>query len=354
MSPFDPREGSVSRDAGGDYVLGVDLGGTSVSVAAIRSVGGRPAIGAVAEKSMKSATGPERGLALIGGLMEEVARSEGGRPLAFGIGATGPVIREKGIIDNPYTLPGWNQVDAVGALARRLGIRGTMENDADAFALGEWWAGEDRGDGKRIPYALGTRLYAMTIGTGIGTALVDSGKLYYGLGGSHPEGGHMVVAAHDGDGQECYCGARGCLESLVSGPGLSRLASRLAAERGGLMLELAGGDPAKADSRAAVAAARRGDGVALELFEKAGTWIGLGIVNVMSILLPEAIVIGGGLAAEFDLFEPAMRRTVGRANVMIPAKDVRIRASSLGRAGGMIGAAYAAFSKFGTEKGCQS
>jgi glucokinase len=125
----------------------------------------------------------------------------------------------------------------------------------------------------------------------------------------------------------------------------------MAAERGGLMPGLAGGDPARVDSRAAVAAARRGDAVALELFERAGTWIGLGIVNVMSILRPEAIVIGGGLASEFDLFEPAMRRTVDRANVMIPAKDVKISPSGLGRTGGMLGAAYATFLEFGTAKG---
>lgn len=339
-------------DRGDGYVLGIDLGGTSVSVAAVRrSASGGGMLGASAEGSIRSAAGPEKGLALIGDLMEKVVGEEGGRPLAFGIGATGPIIRERGIIDNPYTLPGWSKVDVVGALSRRLDLIGTMENDADAFALGEWWSESGAAAGASAAEASGRhegRLYAMTIGTGIGTALVDGGRLYRGVGGFHPEGGHMVIDSSSGP--ECYCGARGCLESLVSGPGLSRLAASIAKERGGLMLELAGGEAEKADSRTAVMAARRGDPEALGLFDKAGTWIGLGLVNVMSLILPEVIVIGGGLAAEFDLFEPAMRRTVDKANTMIPAREVHIRASSLGRRGGMLGAAYAAFEKLDTRR----
>lgn len=324
------------------YVLGVDLGGTTVSVAAVRRAAssGDAAVVASAERPIRAADGPAAGIETIGDLMAEVASRAGGRPLAFGIGATGPIDRERGLIDNPYTLPGWSEVDVIAPLERRFGAPGALENDADAFALGEWWAGGGKG---------AERLYALTIGTGIGTALVERGKLYRGSGGVHPEGGHMIVDY--GAGPDCYCGARGCLESLVAGPAISRAAAEAARERGGLMLELAGGEASKADSRMAVAAARRGDPVALELMGRVGRYLGLGLVNVLSLLLPDTILIGGGLAAELDLFMPAIREVVDRANVMIPAKKVRILGSTLGRGAGMLGAAWAAFEELDSGKG---
>jgi glucokinase len=320
-----------------DYVLSVDLGGTTVSAAAVRRDSN---IAASAERPIRAADGPARGLETIGDLIAEIIAREGCAPLAFGIGATGPIIKERGVIDNPYTLPGWSQVDVIGPLERRFGISGVLENDADAFALGEWWAGAAKGT---------KSLYAMTIGTGIGTAFVEDGRLYRGLGGVHPEGGHMIVDY--GSGVECYCGAKGCLESLVAGPAISRAAAETARAQGGLMLEMAGGDASKVDSKTAVAAARRGDEAALALMNKVGRYLGLGLVNVMSLLLPDAIVLGGGLSAELDLFEPAMRRTIDKATVMIPAGKVRILASKLGRKAGMLGAAWEAFDELERNKG---
>jgi glucokinase len=320
-----------------DYVLGVDLGGTTVSVAAVRR---DASIAASLERPIRAAEGPGKGLETIGDLMAELVAGQGRPPLAFGIGATGPIDKERGIIDNPFTLPGWNSVDVIAPLEKRLGARGVLENDADAFALGEWWAGAAKGT---------KSLYAMTIGTGIGTAFVEEGRLYRGLGGVHPEGGHMIVDS--GSGVECYCGAKGCLESLVSGPAISRAAVETARARGGLMLEMAGGDAAKVDSKKAVAAARRGDAAALALMDKVGGYIGLGLVNVLSLLLPDAIVLGGGLSAELDLFEPSMRRVIDKANVMIPANKVRILGSTLGRRAGMLGAAWAAFDELERNRG---
>ena len=187
--------------------IGVDLGGTNVRAGAFTSHG---TLLATRETLIEAGQGPERGLLKIGDLIQAVSASVPQVVKAIGIGSTGPLDRENGAIQNPYTLPGWENVNIVAHIRKRLGTPVALENDADAAALGESWVGAGRGL---------SRLAMVTIGTGVGFGFVLNGEIYRGAGGFHPEGGHIII---DPSGPSCYCGANGCWESLVAGPAIAQ------------------------------------------------------------------------------------------------------------------------------------
>jgi glucokinase len=188
-----------------------------------------------------------------------------------------------------------------------------LENDADAAALGEYWQGAGQGV---------DHLAVVTVGTGIGTAFVYHGELYRGLRGVHPEIGHQVL---DPKGPLCYCGARGCWESLAAGPSIARLARKeLSRERKingadvSLILKLAGGNLAQVSGIHVTEAARMGDPTALRIVEQAATYLGLGLVNVILFFVPEVILLGGGVMKSYDLLKPTLDAVIARHSLMVP------------------------------------
>lgn len=215
-------------------------------------------------------------------------------------------------------------------LRERFGIPVTIENDADAAALGKSWMGAGQG----LP-----RLVMATIGTGVGTAFIQNGRIYRGMDGVHCEGGHMIL---DSSGPECYCGAKGCWESLASGTAIGAYAREQATSIPTLMTKLAEGDIQRIDAAIVAQAARRGDPLAIEIINRSADYIGLGLVNLIALFLPECIVLTGGVMRSFDLMEARIRLVIGRHNVMAPADRVALLMASLGQQAGMIGAARAA------------
>jgi glucokinase len=308
-------------------LIGIDLGGTNVRVGAVTPAG---ELLAWKMAPIEAASGPQAGVAKIAGMIDALLGSlPGAVPAGIGIGSTGPIDRERGAIQNPYTLPSWVDVDIASPLRARFKAPVVLENDADAAALGEAWAGAGRGM---------RRMAMVTVGTGIGTGLVLDGKIYRGMDGIHPEGGHMLI---DPAGPECYCGAHGCWESLVAGPGIARMASAAAAEAGGMMLDLAGGDAAQVDARTLVQAARQYDPMAIRVAERVAFYLGLGLANIILLTLPDGIVLGGGVMAEYDLFAPGIRAVLDRHNTMVPASRVQIQTAQLAGQSGVFGAARA-------------
>jgi glucokinase len=312
-------------------LVGVDLGGTNVRVGAVTPAG---ELLDWKISPIEAANGPQAGVAKIAGMIEALLGSLPPAELAgIGIGSTGPIDRGRGAIQNPYTLPSWVDVDIASPLSARFAAPVILENDADAAAFGEAWAGAGRGM---------RRMAMVTVGTGIGTALILDGKIYRGMDGIHPEGGHMLI---DPAGPECYCGAHGCWESLVAGPGIARLASAGAAKEGGAMLEMADGDPARVDARILVRAARQKDPTAVRAAEQVAFYLGLGLANIILLTLPDGIVLGGGVMAEYDLFAPGVRAVLDRHNSMVPASRVQILTAQLAGKSGVLGAARAALSE---------
>lgn len=312
---------------GQPVVVGVDLGGTHVRAAVVSEEG---EILAFSKTNIEAQQGVEEGIRRIQGLIRQVLESAGVKKAAgIGFGSTGPLDRQRGRIQNPYTLPGWEDVDIREPLCREFDAPLVMENDADAAALGEGWLGSGQGS---------SRFALVTVGTGVGVGVVIDGKIYRGMGGEHPEGGHQVL---DPAGPPCYCGARGCLESLASGPAIAEAAGRLAAEAPGSRLHSLLKSGAALDSVQVIQAAREGDELAQKVVENAAAYLGLGLVNLMLFFLPECIALGGGVMKNYDLFFPVIQRVINQHDVVIPARRVRVVPASLGDKAGVLGAARA-------------
>jgi glucokinase len=287
----------------------------------------------VEETPIEAARGPEPGLRKIQELIGQVmVECKANSLTGIGIGATGPVDPIRGTIHNPFTLPGWDNVPITGWLQNAFQVPVTLENDADAAALGEYWQGAGR-EAKR--------LYAVTVGTGIGTALIQDGQIYRGLDGAHPEGGHMVL---DPSGPLCYCKARGCWESLCAGPALEREARQFHLG-GSRLLDLAMGDPEKISARMIFEAARRQDPVALEIVERAVQYFSQGILNIAILFVPDVIVLSGGVMRSIEFFLPTLQQTLRSHTDMVPADRIKILPARLGYYAGLYGGAYTIFRK---------
>ncbi len=221
--------------------LGVDIGGTKIAVAAVDAAGAiaaRVTIATEAELGFERAVG--RIVESAGAVLAEAGWTLG-ELCGAGVGCTGPVSAERGVIDNPYTLGGWQDCDIVSALGGALKLPVRLENDADAAALGECFGGAGRGF---------RQVVMLTLGTGVGGGAVIDGQVYRGTRGEHPELGHIPI---DPAGPECYCGTRGCLEAIASGTAIAA----------------AGREAGYATSRDVFAAAAQGQPPARAIVERA-------------------------------------------------------------------------------------
>jgi len=240
-----------------------------------------------------------------------------GRILGVGIAISGFVDTGQGL-DLYSSILGWREVPIREPLERRLRLPVYVENDVNALTLAERWYGA----GRRL-----RNFVCITVGEGIGAGVVIGGELYRGAFGGAGEVGHMTI---DPQGPRCRCEERGCLEVFASDRFLLAEAERL-----GLS-----GIPALA------AAARSGDSEAREAFIKMGHYLGIGAKNVVNLLNPEAIVLGGERMDASDLFLPAFEEEVRRHSFPEEAKELEILPAELGPDGFLIGAATLVATEF--------
>ncbi|MEW5869881.1 MAG: ROK family protein [Chloroflexota bacterium] len=313
-------------------LIGVDLGGSNVRAGAL-TPGGEMI--SWRETPIQAALGPQAGVQRISDLITSVVADSQQPLLGIGVGSTGPLDRERGRIQNPYTLPGWEDVDIVNQLRESFHVPVAFENDADAAALGEAWQGAGRGAlAEGLP-----RLVMVTIGTGVGTGIVLDGKIYRGVGGMHPEGGHFIL---DPTGPACYCGAHGCWESLVAGPAIAAFARQAGGIESSQLCALCAGHPEQIEAAQVFEAARQGDALARRIVDRTADYIALGLVNLIMLYLPDIIVLTGGVMRSYDLMEAHIREVIARHDVVVPARQVQIQMAQLGQQAGMYGAARAA------------
>lgn len=303
-----------------DFVtIGVDLGGTKMAGAIVE------ADGSIRTESKVPRPTDQRGM--TEGPLDLAAELMTDDVAAIGIGVAGLVRGDGTMVWGP-NVPG--EHIPFGELARRrFGVPVVVDNDANLAALGE----------ARVGAAAGYRHSIMiTLGTGIGGGLILDGELYRGSSFAG-EIGHITV---DVGGPTCTCGQRGCWETFASGRRLDQIARDVAAhEPSGLVATLAAGEVPNGTH--ITAAALEGDPTACRQLAEMGTWLGIGIANLIAILDPERIVIGGAVSGAGDLLlEPARRAVADSLEGSSHRPEISIVGAELGAAAGMIGAALAA------------
>jgi glucokinase len=305
--------------------IGVDIGGTKVAAGLVDEDG---AILARARRLTPS-TDPAAVETTIVDVVRELRA--GHEIVGVGIGAAGFVDAERArVMFAPHLA--WRNEPLRDAVAVALGdLPVIVENDANAAAWAEWRFGAAQGE---------SRLVCVTLGTGIGGAIVVDGVVQRGRWGMAGEFGHMVVVP---DGRRCECGNRGCLEQYASGNVLGREARELAAAGSPVtvpLVERVGGDLDELVGPLITEAAMDGDPVAMELFDEVGRWLGIGLANIAAALDPGTFVIGGGVSDAGELLlgpaRESFRRTLtGRGF----RPEARIVKAALGPESGMVGAA---------------
>jgi glucokinase len=294
------------------FAVGIDIGGTKMAVAAVTRTGR-----IVARRVLP--TEAEAGFARAVSRLEEAIRHvqdeaslqiPGGECAGIGIGCAGPVDPFRGVIRNPYTLTGWDCCDIATPLREAFRLRVVLENDADAAAMGECWVGAGSGFDPVV---------MLTFGTGVGGAAIVGGKIQRGAGGEHPELGHIVVRP---DGPACYCGTRGCLESIASGSAIGK-----------------SGEPhGWADARGVFQAAQQGIPEARAIISGAVDAVGTAVWSLAHAYVPQRLIFGGGLMeTEFERFAPVMRRLT--TVTQFTRDSVSLAKAQLGNDAGLVGAA---------------
>jgi len=238
----------------------------------------------------------------------------------------GTVKVEEGAVVKAPNLPCLDGFPLAAALTDQLDLPAILENDANAAAVGEMWQGA----------AVGCHtIICVTLGTGVGGGIILDGKLWRGVDGSAAEIGHMCVDPFGG--VACTCGSRGCLEVFASATAIVRMTREASPRYPDSVLQ--GNEDRTAEM--IFEAGQQGDELALEIFRRMGVYLGIGIANLINILNPEIIVIGGGVVNGWELFEKHMHQQVEER--AFPLLRVKIARAKCGDDAGLLGAARLAF-----------
>jgi glucokinase len=312
------------------FVVGVDVGGTKVA-AGLVDHGGE--IRSHLRTPMASSGTAAAGLAAVTAAIDSLL-TEGQtiRTLIRGIGicAPGPLDPTTGIVINPPNLPCWWNFPLAARVSQAYSLPVEVDNDANAAALAEaqWGAGRDY---RNVFYA--------TIGTGIGTGIVFDRRIYHGRTGAAGEGGHMSI---DYRGPLCGCGKRGCIEALAAGPAIAQRArTKLASEpsQGSTLLALAKGDIAAVTSEMVSQAYGAGDLLAKKILQEEVELLAFWIGNIVDLLEPDVIIIGGGVAGMLSPFFDEIRDRLPECCVNSRCQEIPILKACYGADAGVAGGA---------------
>lgn len=308
-------------------VIGVDVGGTKVA-AGLVDVQGEIRI---QSRTPMIATGDaSKGLAAVSAAIQALFPASSKRPPigAIGICAPGPLNPLTGVIINPPNLAIWHNYPLADEMRRLYDASVKIDNDANAAALAEAKWGAGRGY-RNIFYA--------TIGTGIGTGIIFDGRIYHGKTGAAAEGGHMGI---ESNGPLCNCGKRGCIETLAAGPAIARRArQKLSKNPKSLLYELAGGDPQAVTSQMVAKACASGDEIAAEVMRETLDLLAYWLGNIIDLLEPDIIVIGGGVSLMLAPFLNAIRNRWKGACLNPAPLDIPLVLARYGEDAGIAGAA---------------
>lgn len=306
-----------------EVIAGIDIGGTKIAVA-LRTLGGERI--AVRRLPTTVEIGAFRLVEKISDALAEMLEENRVELAAIGVGCPSPLDVEKGLVLSPANLPGWDDFPIVELFRERFRVPVVLENDANAAALGEYVCGAGRGF-NNIVY--------ITVSTGVGGGIIVGGEILRGVAGNAGELGHTIVQPN---GFPCNCGSSGCLETICSGVHIARRAgARLAAGEPSLMTGMVR-DTGEITAKIVVEAVRRNDQLAMEVWAETCRYLALGVGNVITLLAPEAVIIGGGVASAGELLFAPLRAHLPEFVSMVPLEKVAILPAELAGESGVCGA----------------
>lgn len=306
--------------------LGIDLGGTFARAAVVDGEGRMLA----SAKTALSERSPAAVVDAIARAADEAVKAAGVRVERAGVGAAGQIYRDSGIMAVGPNL-GWRNVPLGPMLQERLGFPVRLVNDLSAAAWGELHAGAGRG---------AEDLLVCFVGSGVGSAIIANGQLVGGAGGVAGELGHVKMVP---GGRLCGCGELGCLEAYVGGHSLmAQTRELMASGRSSILLELTDGDPARITPLTLERAAEMGDPEAREVFERASGFLGRAVANMVTMLNPARLILGGGVLRNCPILRLRLVEGVQTFTLQVAREGLLIADAELGDDSGLIGAALLA------------
>ena len=312
------------------FLVGVDVGGTKVAAGLVNRDG---EIKKQVRTPMVANRGAGEGLAAVVSAIDLLFNHDAkARNLIRGIGicAPGPLDPTTGVVINPPNVPCWRNFPLAAEIEKIYQVPVKVENDANAATLAEARWGAGRGY-RHIFYA--------GIGTGIGTGIVCGGRIYNGRTGAAAEGGHMSIDYH---GPLCGCGKPGCIEILAAGPAIGRRArAKLASEQNASsgILRLANGNIKAVSSEMVGQAYAAGDPVAKEVLQETVDLLALWLSNIVDLLEPDVIILGGGVAAMLTPFFDDIANGLAKHCIISRCREIPLLKAHYGADAGIAGGA---------------
>ena len=305
-------------------ILGVDVGGTKIAAGLVNHEG---RILKQTRVPMQARGSAEQALRAVTAAIDSFSSADA-EFHSIGICAPGPLDPNAGVILNPPNLPCWRNYPLAEKIAAIYRLPVKLDNDGNAAALAEARWGAARGC--RFVFYAG-------IGTGIGSGIVFDGRIYHGRTGSAAEAGHNSI---DYRGPLCGCGKRGCIEVLASGSAIAtRTRAKLSAGRPSSILEMANGNVAGVNSEMVGRAYAAGDPLAREILHETAEYLTLWLGNMVDLLDPDILVLGGGVATMLQPLFDDIRSRLPDACVNPHAAEIPLVAAHYGADSGLAGAA---------------
>ncbi|MBL1198504.1 MAG: ROK family protein [Nostoc sp. GBBB01] len=290
-------------------VIGIDVGGTAIKL------GRFTADGTCLQSLTLTAPQPTTPEAVLAVLLDAIAQIDpDNQSVAIGVGTPGPADAPARIAKIAINLPGWIDVPLADWLEAKTGKPTVIGNDANCALLGEAWLGA----GRQFQ-----NLILLTLGTGVGGAVMLNGKLFVGHQGA---AGELGLISFNPEGPMCNSGNQGSLEQYTSATAIRRRTLKEPIELGIL--------------------AQQGDSEALTFWQEYGMCLGIGLTTLVYVLTPQAIVIGGGISGSFEFFYPAVKAEVEKRVQPLSREGLQILPAQLGKFAGMVGAAKLAWQKY--------
>ncbi len=308
------------------YYIGIDLGGTNIAVGLVNEEG--RIIAKTETPTLASRPYQEliKDMAACAKKVMEEAKITEDELHSIGVGIPGVADKDGMVIF--CTNLGWRNVPLRAELQQYINKPVYMDNDATVAGWAEYQAGVSRGTDSSV---------FMTLGTGLGGGIVMNGKIWAGAHGAGSELGHLVIEV---DGVPCTCGKRGCAERYCSATAIIRMAREACADAPNcLIMRAVEGDMDKINAKVVFDAAKEGDSVAMQVFNRFVKYLAIAINNVISFIDPDMIILGGGVSRAGDFLLDAVKAALPEYLFYPTLKQPELRIASLGNDAGIIGAA---------------